>query len=243
MSQVEIRVSIDGVDNLSQTIIPCVNIAIFQSISDSLLVIRDLWQQKAQQKLHTTRADYLLGLNFDSIRYPYDNSPFSGAVVLQGKFPNMLEEGFPPYDMKASFMNSPNKKVSAKGGWYVNIPFRHSTPGRHTQGTPMPRDIYQRASQLPNWGSISVKGGQETSWKGYQHKANKYDGLTRIIKAYGKSTQSQYMTFRRMSDKSNPSAWWHPGHQGVKIAESIETEARKIFENSLKANIAKVFGN
>lgn len=242
MKQVEIQVHIKGLEGLSDSIMQGVNSAIYKSINDSLLVIRDSWQEKAQQKLNSTRADYLLGLSSDSIRYPFDNNPMVGAVVLMGKFPNMLEEGFQPYDMKDGFANSSKKRASKKGGWYLNIPIRHSTPGRYQHGPPMPRAIYNQASKLPNWGSLSIKGGQDTSWKGYQHKSNKYDGLTKIIKSYANSSQSQYMTFRRVSDKSDPSSWWHPGYAGVKIAESLESEARKVFEASIRANIADVFG-
>lgn len=67
--------------------------AIGSSLQTSLAIIKDRWQTEAQTKLNSSRSLYLMGLSFDSVVYPYD-SPFSGAVILQGQLPNMLETGF-----------------------------------------------------------------------------------------------------------------------------------------------------
>jgi hypothetical protein len=227
---------------IDDTISPILELAAQSAINTSLLVIRDKWQQEAQNKLNSTRTDYLMGLSFDSIKYPYQEDPLSGAVVLQGKFPNMLEKGFGPFDMKPGFAGS-LKKISTKdGGWYLTIPMRHSTPGSFMYGSPMPVDLYTEAKKLPNWGSLSVKGGLKTSWTGYQHKNNIYDSLTRIIKqnANGRGS-SQYMTFRRVGSGSDPMSWWHPGFHGVNIAESLGSYAEITFKKALEANLGQVF--
>ena len=218
--------------------------AVQLSIMNSLAVVKDEWQRRVQQKLNSTRPLYLLGLDFDSVVYPYNNDPFAGAVVLRGKFPNMLEAGFPAFDEKIGFSKSNRRHTTKSGGWYLTIPMRHSTPGSFMYGRPMPKNIYGQARKLNNREHLSIQGGQKTSWTGYVHKNNIYDCLTRIIKSYhnpntGKTTnQSQYFTFRRVSDKSDPLSWMHPGYSGVKMAEELSPFALQTLERELKKNLS-----
>lgn len=220
-------------DQLSPQIVD----AIQGSIETSLAIIRDRWQTSVQNKLNSTRPLYLQGLGFDSIIYPFGNDMFAGAVQLQGKFPNMLEQGFSAFDLKIGFSKSDKKIKKQNGGWYLTIPIRHSTPGSFMYGQAMPKDVYGVAKKLGNRESLSYKGKGDVSWTGYQQKHNKYDGLTRIIKSYQKTSQSQYITFRRVSDKSDPMSWWHPGFEGVKIAESLMPFAEKTFVDILTTNL------
>lgn len=243
MSNINVNTSELGV-NLDAMMGSAIASAIQTSIMNSLAVVKDEWQRRVQQKLNSTRPLYLLGLNFDSVVYPYGNDAFAGAVVLKGQFPNMLEAGFPAFDEKIGFSKSSRKHTSKSGGWYLTIPMRHSTPGSFMYGSPMPKNIYSQAKKLNNREHLNIQGGQKTSWTGYVHKNNIYDGLTRIIKSYhnvntGKVTnQSQYFTFRRVSDKSDPLSWMHPGYSGVKIAEELQPYALQILENELKKNLS-----
>lgn len=220
--------------------------AVHSAIQASLAIIRDRWQQEAQNKLNSTRPLYLQGLNFDSVIYP-DGDDMSGAVQLKGKLPNMIESGYGTFDIKIGFSKSSRKIAKKDGGWYLTIPFRHSTPGSFMYGNPMPKDIYGVAKKLNGYvkgqtgaGRISQPGVGDVSWKGYQRKNKTYDGMVRIVKSYQKATQSQYMTFRRVSDKSDPNSWWHPGYPGIKIASSLESFAEKTFVDILKYNIGNL---
>lgn len=234
---VDISVNLNSIgiyDTVSPKIVSAVQSAIYTSLS----IIRDKWQTEAQNALHSTLPQYLMGLQWDSVTYPYNNSAFSGAVILKGKFPNMLEVGFGAFDQKLGFSKS--KKIHRKkdGGWYLTIPIRHSTPGGYMFGSPMPKDIYGVAKKLGNGESLKVAGAGDLNWNGYQRKSNQYDGLTRIIKSYQKAKQSQYYTFRRVSDKSDPSSWMHPGYKGVHIAKNIENFARDTFVSVLNHNLS-----
>lgn len=217
--------------------------AIQASMQTSLAIIRDRWQTSVQNKLNSTRPLYLMGLNFDSIQYPYENNAFSGAVVLRGQLPNMLEEGFPDFDMKIGFSKSKKIKKKDNGGWYLTVPIRHSTPGSFMYGQAMGKDVYGVAKKLNAYKSgqgnarLNWPGAGDVSWKGYQRKTNNYNGMVRIVKSYQKATQSQYMTFRRVSDTSDPMSWWHPGFSGVKIAESLMPFAEKTFIDILTTNL------
>lgn len=216
--------------------------ALRNSVQTSLSIIRDRWQREAQNKLKTTRTDYLLGLDFNSIVYPLDSDGFIGSVELNGKLPNMVETGFSPFDMKVGFGKSSKVKKTKSGGWYLTIPFRHSTPNSNGSfGSPMPKSVYNVAKKLFPNGRMSTKGNLGRSWTGYQHKSNIYDGLQRIVKSYKKATQSQYYTFRRVSNNSDPTSWHHPGFSGVNIARSIMPFAQQTFIDTLTHNLSAIF--
>lgn len=239
----DLTVSVDlkslGVDDqLSPQIVG----AIESSLQTSLAIIRDRWQTEAQKKLQSSRPLYLQGLSFDSVVYPYDSS-FSGAVILRGKLPNMLETGFSAFDMKIGFSKSTRVTKKPGGGWYLTIPYRHSTPGGFMYGSAMSKDVYGVAKKLNPYQSglgntrLNWPGAGDKSWKGYQRKTNNYNGMVRIVKSYQKATQSQYLTFRRVSDKSDPRSWWHPGYSGVNIAESLMPFAQKTFVDILTTSL------
>ena len=105
-----------------------------------------------------------------------------------------------PFDMKIGFSRSRKVHKTKDGGWYLNIPFRH-------KASSMPRSIYNQARQLNEGESLKVNGSTKTSWTGYQHNSNNLDGLRRMVN----NTYGKYYTFRRVSNKSDPLSWWHPG--------------------------------
>jgi hypothetical protein len=222
--------------------------AVQSAVSSTLMAAKSKWEGVAQTKLTTTRNDYMLGLNADSsIEFP---DPFTGIITLRGKWPNMLEEGFSAFDMKQGgnggrFKNSPHKKAKKGGGWYLTIPMRHRTPdtaGSAVGGKSMPKDIYAEARLLAAGKSLRGTEAQYppmTSWTGYQHKNGIYEGLRRNQKTYDKATQSAYFTFRRVSDKSDPRSWWHPGFGGIHAAEEIAPFVQDTFRKVLSDYVKK----
>ena len=239
MSKITIELPANIINNISASLV-CQSTQ--NALQTSLEAITTRWQQEARKKLKSTLPEYLLGLDAaNSIVYPYNGNSMSGAVILRGKFPNMLEQGYAPYDMKSGFSKSGRKHKKKDGGWYMNIPFRHGTPNSFMYGTPMPKNIYAQAKRLGHRQSLQINGEQRTSWTGYRHKNNIQDGLTRIVKQYesGKK-QSEYMTFRRVSDTSDPTSWQHPGFKGVKIADSLQHYAADVFKNCFEMSLAGI---
>ena len=161
--------------NISNQMKSGCDLAVKSAIQTSLSIIKDKWQLEAQRKLMSTRAQYLLGLDFQSIIYPYNGNYYSGAVALRGTLPNMIEKGFSSFDMKIGFSKSQRKHTTKGGGWYLTIPIRHSTPGAFMYGRPMPQNIYQQAKKLADKQRLRINGGQMISWTGYKHKNNIYD--------------------------------------------------------------------
>lgn len=200
----------------------------------------DEWVSEAKKSLGSTRQEYINGLIIG------DDGPLTSKVTLVGILPNELENGKSPFDMKDGFENSPKRKEKKDGGWYLTIPFRHATPGSVGESSlfssVMPEDIFKQmaavAKQTPSNqtpvlknkdlpAEFQTKGVRkeikvpETNevFKAYKHKSAIYAGLTKITKQYDKASQSQYMTFRRVSDKSDPDSWIHPGFNALKLGE------------------------
>lgn len=85
-----------------------------------------------------------------------------------------------------------------------DIPAQYATPG-----------IRGAFSDLTN--KINNKFGE------YEHTTSIYTGMIKEQKTYQSATQSQYMTFRRVSFKSNPNSWIHTGIAPHKFAERAES--------------------
>jgi len=67
----------------------------------------------------------------------------------------------------------------------------------------------------------------------YTHKAGIYEGMIKVQASYGKKTQSQYLTFRCVSDASNPMSWWHPGKKAQPHIQFVLDSCRPTIERKL----------
>ena len=199
-----------------------------QHVSDALKATlayaRATWTGIAQQNLKTSRETYV-----NAIEGVVMTDQFNGYIELRGSFPAMLEQGFDQFDIKSGFEKSPKVTNKPSGGWFLTIPYRHNTPG--ASSPTMPNNIYSRAKKLQSSKQLSealvaaLGYKRETSHTGYQWKNTMYDNLTRITKVYDSGKKhSQYITFRRVSDKSDPNSWIHPGYKGLKALDKVVPE-------------------
>lgn len=181
----------------------------------------------------------------------------SQRVIAAKKIAEQLEYGTGPWDMKPMLLNGPKARVG-KNGKYNIIPFRHGTSSNHAPDNnfkTMPQRVYQQARDL----KASVKTANGMKWggrlpaqgpaghnptSGYQHKNNKHEGMVRIEKTYAKATQSQYMTFRIVSEKSDPGSWIHPGYEAHNITRAVTDYCRpaveKMIQDAAEADIQRV---
>jgi hypothetical protein len=167
-------------------------------------------------------------------------------VVATAKIAEQLENGCAPFDMKPALLNGPKARIG-KNGRYNIIPFRHGTSDKHginSNFPTMPKNIYKQARAL----KASVKQDNAIKWggrltgteaqhapgknptSGYQHKNGRFEGMVRIQKPYSKATQSKYMTFRIVSDKSAPGSWMHPGYKPHNIAGAVSAFCKPAVE-------------
>lgn len=192
------------------------------------------WVSKAQDSLNSRRQSYISAIKKF---YPYNNDDLQAVIKLDTSFSRMIEEGSPPFDMKRGFVNSTKKTTTSKG-WYLTIPIRHGTPETFQYGSPMPKEVYTLAKKLNAGQKLSITGNLGTSFTGYNHKNNIYDGMRKVIHSYKNSAQSQYVTFRRVSNNSDPSSWYHPGFKPISLIPKVASNVQSNLEKSVEAVIS-----
>lgn len=95
-------------------------------------------------------------------------------------------------------------------------------------------DHIQQHKKTLQWGG-RLTGTEATHPKGANaatgqgHKAGKYEGMTKN----GAKGQTQYMTFRVVSDSSPTGSWWHPGYQAHHIAQGVADFCRPAVEKMI----------
>lgn len=193
----------------------------------------DQWRNLAGQELKQTKSQYQRAI--------YIEKPDSTSLIvgLAGWLPNAVEKGIGPFDMKKeAFMNSTKKTIKKDGGWFLTIPFRFGTPDIVGESTifanVMPGKVYEVAKNVLRDRKSSLKFSQlppEFQLKGvrpevfnnqtgerfgaYQHKHSIYEGMKNL----GREGHGHYMTFRRVSDLSDPLSWIHPGIKPANLME------------------------
>lgn len=189
------------------------------------------WEGLVDRNLRQTRKLYKKAMYIDRLNpttVEFGLQPGDDGLALA------LEEGKEPWDEKMAFRTSRKRKIKMGGGWYLTIPFRYATPGAVAEAgsfkSVLPPEIYDlarnnggrglRPNQLPSeYQRLGVRGEIRTAAGAvipeYVHKSPKYQGLVRIeISSTSKEAErgrGGYFTFRRVSDKSDPASWIHPG--------------------------------
>lgn len=64
----------------------------------------------------------------------------------------------------------------------------------------------------------------------YTWKYGLYHGMRRIAKTYDRATQSTYMTWRTVSDASDPASWIHPGRQANPVIAAVIAASQETVE-------------
>jgi hypothetical protein len=217
--------------------VPAMMQHVFVKVAESVVVN---WREEAHRGLRSTRAMYLRGLQEPEI------SKDQAVVALIGTLPNMLEQGASPFDIKKGFSASTKVVRKKGGGWYLTIPFRWATPGalgeNEVFSAVMPSAVFDIAKELaPRTVQpflpgvtrsealreedlpVELQGQQERArqpvYGAYTHKSNMYAGIVREEQMYEKTTQSKFLSFRRVSDKSDPLSWMHKGLVARDFAE------------------------
>lgn len=192
------------------------------------------WRNLVGSELSKSRQEYLKAM------YIERTSPLEvvfGLSARESSLALMVEEGTPPFDEKPGLLASPKAKQKKNGGFYITVPFRHATPEAIAESgifsSILPQDVYTLAknSQLPLKreqlpinqqlpGSRKAINVPELKIPEYIHKAAKYEGLVKVEAASSdKERRSQYMTFRRVSDKSDPNSWFNGGITAKKLMD------------------------
>lgn len=202
------------------------------------------WSRIAQARLHSTAGMYINSL---TVRHRASYS----EVILKQKLPNMMENGASPYDLKVGMLASPKAKTSKDGHPYMSIPLPLKAPGggrRMDMPPVIPRGIYKIVSQSPygkttklplrfeNYGKRTRLSPDPAKWSAYTWKASPFEGIKRMPTA--SEGKSHYNTFRRVSTKSDPSSWVHPGFKALHLMDQVQNKVEGIF-NSVVSNLLR----
>jgi hypothetical protein len=186
--------------------------------------------------VHSVSGQYMRSI-IDGLKYPALGDPLTGEVGTTVPYASNIEDGVRPYDMKQTHLNGPKVKTAKDGSRYITVPFRHGTPGAVTM-KPMPESVYQHAKNL----AVSRRNGMlKTWWTGKKYTwgdrlESQYGGrrekphwstgrYTGMVKMAG-FPHSQYLTFRRLSEKSDPRAWLHPGMEKRPVTQAVVENSR-----------------
>jgi hypothetical protein len=231
-----IKINLDTVKSVLQEYdIPTSELNAFTKVvrGEIMFELRNNLILVAKQKLKTSKSDYINSIVLTK-----------NVLSLNGDFANAIESGSQPYDMKVGFENSSKKKRSLSGGWYLTIPFRIGTPSSSgvQSSAVMTRSIYDqiRAGKRPDTSNqppktrATVSNSSGKIWEQYVNKYSVFDGIVQNKNPItGKST---YNTFRRVSDKSDPNSWIHPGIQAHNLMDEAwkKTEVDKIIDDAIE---------
>lgn len=207
-----------------------------QSIESLALATRDKWVSLAQNRLSSARSEYVRGLQENTSFVKNDDLNYE--INLVGDLANDLEGGKASFDMKPGLLGG--KAAAKNGGKYVTIPFRHfknsSTAHANNSVPNYKNDLKNvlkqsglgRIKKNQNGVALQGKVGTATGTQKYvnklkaKHKTTIFEGLTQYQKTYSKTTQSQLMTFRRVSVNSPANSWIHPGFKALNLLQEVE---------------------
>jgi len=179
----------------------------------------------------------------------------------------LIEIGQPEHDMKQDLPTARKARRSKAGALYLIIPFRHGSngDGKGTRGlNAMPKEIYTLAarmafSRVTSMGARKSATGHIVPQARYRwgdrlpsglapimkphHKGDIYAGMVRFRDAAttGQSRAASYITFRTMSQRSDPRSWIRPAQPGLFPLETAMQEAwngnKEGLESALWADI------
>lgn len=214
-----------------------------------------LWEDEVKHNLRSTRGDYLRAMSYQ--RLSFQSAEFTLHYSEENPVPIMIEVGTSPFDIKEGFRTSLKSKDKKDGGWYLTVPFRLATSEALAEDPAfsgkMPKEIEQAVKKFgrltpenipldlstPGQRAVIDRMGRQV--QEYKHKFSIYAGLQRVdISSTNREKRSGYMTFRRVSDKSDPQSWWHRGFekhdfmgkafQKLDIGKVVDMAIDKFFE-------------
>lgn len=189
------------------------------------------WEKLIDNSLHSTRAEYKRGIFTEQ---PDDYNIIIGLTPRQSQLALMLEDGATSFDIKEGFSKSDKKHEKKDGGWYLTVPFRWATSDALGESfgfsNKMPKPIEKivkttkeplKLGDLPS--GFKELGQNKAS--GYKHKFTIFEGLNRQeIGSGDNEKRGGYMSFRRVSDKSDEGSWIHPGFEALGLMEKAAAE-------------------
>ena len=209
------------------------------------------WIKLARERLHGTASVYI-----DGIAEPKRRGS-TVEIKLVGVLPNMLENGCPPFDMKKGLLRSPKAKTGKGGNRYITVPLYMKSPGARGGSPPaIPNPLYRQALKLKfgeslalpkryeGWGLRTRLSADLKKWGHYTWKSSPFQGITKVRRFPGltplglpREKAGAFVTFRRVSKKSDPASWVHPGFVSRNLIEQTQNKLNEIFPRILDGTL------
>lgn len=208
---------------------------------------RSEWVRLAQERLTTSREDYVNGLRqAESFSATFAGDRHHYEIALVGRMPNNFEFGMSSFDMKGirpGWLGGAKALTAKDGHKYIRIPFRHSPTSKRFAYTGKAKAVAapdlrtQLREVIREYGlqrmvrtaTGSVVAGPTTRVPSGAASVHPYlRGLTRVQQAYPATSgtrqrgSARFMTWRTMSENSPADSWIHPGLTGVNLLEDVE---------------------
>jgi hypothetical protein len=228
-------------------------------------------EYQAKQHLHSTRKIYISNIKvFNDGRFKgvvlldYTKAPLV-RMLEEGAQPFDEKLGFSRSDKRHL------KKDGS--GWYLTIPWREANPNAVAEDTvfnggAMPKEVYDIISNKPADVPTSTGGMRSDAillkelpskyqltktraqvkneitnqtFEAYKNKTSIYEGISKIEDQV--TGQNIYMSFRRVSDKSDPNSWIFTGIQAFNLMDKamddlqgdMQQELSVATDNALKS--------
>lgn len=218
---------------------------------------------KAQKDLNKTRADYLKGLKFETLQDDmyliYLDGKFPNSIEDGWSGFPMKEHllGSKKIVSVGSRAGEPWVQKSKEGKRFAHVPFEQK-PYAKTQGASDVASLLMNLKVQNDKGKMQKmtsvfkdQGGNPIQGKVATYRTSAQDrakglsikgleGVTKYQKTYEnpqtgkKTTQSIYLMFRTVSDKSPASAWYNKGFAGLHAFKEAEAIVERELDNILK---------
>lgn len=148
------------------------------------------------------------------------------SAVIKGATAYAKQQGGSFIDLKEAYARSSKAKRKDKGGWYLIIPIGAKSKDLRTVA---PKSLWQQFSHADFGTTVQIPKLQQALGKDqsqvisqlqYEWKSN---SVTRTAPKSGKGTRGRYISFRTVSDKSDPMSWI-VGRQNFKKEDPALTE-------------------
>lgn len=183
----------------------------------------DVLGRAADAKLHRTSRLYR-DLLPEAVTATSTSIEVNMDGILEG-----LEKGYPGRDMKPALLASANAKTSKDGTRYVDVPFQHAAlrdlPAK-VQG--QIKSVLKTERTSARWQGRDVRNPLRVTGDmpadNRRHTTSIYSNMIRTAKPKQQKAAAAYQTIRRVSSKSDPKSWRHPGFEGVRALRRVKAQ-------------------
>jgi hypothetical protein len=195
------------------------------------VLVRQEVTAKANQKLDSTRDDYL-----NALKTHYSQSVLVVELDADNWIANAVETGRTAWDMRSTHLKSPKTKISRMGYRYMHIPVPQTKTGTKTktQAGMELQDKIREALKRPSFappkaqtrrdGTVAVSEAIMSADPEVQglHRIRRYAD-SEAWKSGGRPLSSQFVLFRTMSENpASRSQWAHPGIRAANIFQDVQ---------------------